>query len=177
MNKKRWFSLILTFGFLFLVLWWWYTAVYQYLDSQIHDKTSVISQLEQKKSLIPALRYQVDGLRQSNDQLRQKVQLSIINLPAVDPYLFLEQVLSSIDSADMQLVTLLPQKFKRKVFYEKCFFGFKALGTYDQLMQVLDHFCEKYPHSVFKKVAITRSQDKLLLDALMALYVVDRDGL
>ena len=95
----------------------------------------------------------------------------------MDPYVTLEHVLLNMDEIGLRLVALTPQEFVRKAFYEKCTFGFKALGTYEQIMLLFDHFCEKHTHSLFKKVSITTQDDKLLLDATIALYMIDRDGL
>jgi hypothetical protein len=151
--------------------------MYKSIQQQIQVKVVSIEHLEQKKLLIPDMQYQVDVLRQHNEQVQHDLQETLHKQKFVDPYVLLEHVLSSIDEIGLQLVLLTPQEFKRKAFYEKCSFTVKALGTYNQLMQLLNHFCQKHPNAVLKKVSIVRSEDKLILEALVIVYLVDRDGL
>ena len=177
MDKKRWYFCALTIGTALALIWCWYEFVYWRLQQQTLASTATITHLEQKKALIPDLQYQVDTLRQYNERVRNELQLTVLNQEHIDPYIFLEHVLLHIDEAGLQLALLMPQEFKHKTFYEKCTFGFKALGTYEQIMLLLNHFCEKHPNSVFKKVNITHAQNKLLVEAFIAIYVVDKDGL
>jgi len=161
-------------AFLFVLAW--YALIYQPLEQQQQTHVATIAVLEQKKLQIPDVRYQVDVLHQHNEQVRDQLQAALVNRDAIDPYLALEHVLRALEESGLQLASFTPQEFKRKAFYERCTFGFRALGGYEQIMQFLNKFCEKNPYSLFKKVVISHSEDTLFLDALVALYLVDREG-
>lgn len=157
--------------------WIWYDFFYQSLQAQENLKIAEINNLEQKKLLIPDLRYRVDVLKRHTDQIRQELQFHLLNKESVDPYVTLEHVLLAIDAIGLRLISLSPQEFKHKAFYEKCSFGFKVLGSYEQVMQLFSRFCEKHARSVFKQVDLITQGEQLLLNAVIAVYVIDKDGL
>jgi hypothetical protein len=176
LDAKKWYILIAAIVVVLVALWFWYNNFYSVLHQQEHACLSAIAALEQKKVQIPDVRYQVDVLRQHNEQTRSDLQGLVIGHQSIDPYAALERILGALDAAGLQLVSFTPQEFKHKIFYEKCTFGFQALGAYDQIMQFLDHFCEKNPCSLFKKIVINHADDQLLVDALVALYLIEKEG-
>ena len=146
MLAKKWYIFLFAIILACTLIWFWYVQFFEPLCAQEKLKRVHIGELEQKKVLIPDLRYRVDLLQKHNDTIRSELQKQLLHHESVDPYVTLEHVLLNMDEIGLRLVALTPQEFVRKAFYEKCTFGFKALGTYEQIMLLFDHFCEKHTH-------------------------------
>jgi len=127
-------------GAAILLFWLWHLFIYRPLVVQEDARLGVIAVLEQKRLLIPDLQHRVELLKRHNTQVRQELQFHLLSKESIDPYITLEHVLLSIDALGLRLVSLAPQEFKRKTFYEKCSFGFKVLGSYEHIMQLFGRF-------------------------------------
>jgi hypothetical protein len=150
---------------------------YADLIQQEQKCAASISGLEKRKAQLPDVRYQVGLVQQSNEQLKTGAQSWLQQHIWIDPSVQLDRVLVGIDEAGLQLASLSPQEFKRKLFYEKCVFSFKVLGSFEHIIKLLHSFSDNNLLARFKKAVITHVDDQLLLESTVVLYAVDKEEL
>jgi len=178
LSIRKWYLYALTLGASLVVVWLWYEMYYANLAQQEQRCVSSINGLEKRKAQLPDVRYQVGLIQQRNDQIKKGVRLWSQQHIWIDPYVQLERVLIGIDASGLQLASLSPQEFKRKIFYEKCLFSFKVLGGFEHIMKLLLSFSEDNLLARFKKAVITHADDdQLLFESTVALYAVDKEEL
>lgn len=177
MDKKRWYVVTGLLVFLVIAVRWWHSTIYTYLDNQISTKTAVITGLEQKKALIPDARYQVATLQHTTETIKKDLETVLVKHAFANPEEFLEHLVRRAEESGLRLSFITPQQSKHKNFYEKNVYSISMLGSYEQCTHFFDQFCIKYPNAVVKNATIKRFEDTLIIDALMALYTTNRDGL
>lgn len=177
MDNKRWYVLIAFSIVLLGATRWWYHTIYARLTSNIAVKTAAINHLENKKGLIPGAHYQVTMLQQKTDAIKKDIETTIARYTFTNAEEFLEHLVRQAEESGLHLSFVTPQQSKNKNFYEKSVYALNMFGSYEQCTQFFDQFCIKYPNAVVKSATIKRFEETLSIDALIALYTTNRDGL
>lgn len=166
---------IITFAFIVLIVWFWKQAVYEPLELKERQYFTTIEALEQKKLVLPDLRYTIVSLRNKNESLKNDFQSRLLRYSASDPYLQLERILIDLDEVGLEVAAFTPEGAKKKTFYERDVMNFKVRGDFEKIIDFLRLFDTRNMLAKFKKSIISQDDEGLVLDSTVALYSVGKE--
>jgi len=166
---------LLTIVLIVCVVWIWQHYIYQPLVQREKSYVVNIEALENKKLLLPDLQYTILSLRNKNEALKADLNSSLLRYACHDPYLQLERILIDLDDVGLEVTAFVPQEVKKKSFYERDMIGFKVRGNFEKIIDFLRLFNSRNMLATFKKATISRDDEGLILDSIVALYTIEKE--
>jgi len=146
--------------------------VYDSMEVIIANHFSTIEILEQKRLLLPDLRYNIASLRNKNESLKSDFNSHILRYATHDPYMQLERILIDLEDVGLEVVTFFPEEMKKKDFYDREIIDFKVSGEFEKIVSFLRLFNSHNMLAKFKRSVVSHEDGGLILNATMALYSV-----
>lgn len=166
---------LLTLALVIGMIWVWSCRFYEPLIQKEKTCVAIIQALEQKKLLLPDLKYSILSLRNKNEVLKNDLNSCLLHYACHDPYLLLERILVDLDDVGLVVTAFVPQETKKKAFYARDTIGFKVCGDFEKIIKFFKLFNVRDMLATFKKATILHDEEGLVLDSTLALYTIEKE--